>query len=55
MLFFLNDWAAESGYIKPVLMIMALTFGSSILGLCIFIPYGKLFRRWTKDSKLHSL
>ncbi|KAI1373860.1 putative MFS transporter [Hypoxylon crocopeplum] len=55
MIFFFNDWAARSGYIKPVLMLMGLTFGFSILGLCIFIPYGKQFRRWTKDSKLHSL
>ncbi|KAI6083802.1 putative MFS transporter [Hypoxylon rubiginosum] len=55
MIFYFNDWAARSGYISPVLMIMALTCGFSILGLCVFIPWGKQFRRWTKDSKLHSL
>ncbi|KAI1209580.1 MFS general substrate transporter [Annulohypoxylon truncatum] len=55
MIFFFNDWAARSGYIKPVLMMMALTIGFSILGLCAFTLWGKQFRRWTKDSKLHSL
>ncbi|KAI0888737.1 MFS general substrate transporter [Annulohypoxylon maeteangense] len=55
MIFFFNDWAAQSGYIKPVLMMMGLTIGVTILGLCVFTPWGKQFRRWTKDSKLHSL
>ncbi|KAI1775386.1 putative MFS transporter [Hypoxylon cercidicola] len=55
MIFFFNDWAARSGYISPVLLIMALTCGFSVLGLCVFIPWGKQFRRWTKDSNLHTL
>ncbi|KAI1386101.1 putative MFS transporter [Hypoxylon trugodes] len=55
MIFFFNDWAAQSGYVSPVLMMMGLTFGSSILGVCVFVPYGKYFRRLTKDSKLHYL
>ncbi|KAK6957342.1 hypothetical protein Daesc_000126 [Daldinia eschscholtzii] len=55
MIFFFNDWATRSGFIPPVLLLMALTCGFSILGLLVFIPWGKQFRRWTKDSKLHSL
>ncbi|KAI2619915.1 putative MFS transporter [Hypoxylon sp. NC1633] len=55
MIFFFNDWAARSGYIAPVLLLMALTCGFSVLGLCVFIPWGKQFRRWTKDSGLHSM
>lgn len=55
LIFYFNDWAARSGYISPVLLIMALTCGFSVLGLCVFIPWGKQFRRWTKDSKLHTL
>ncbi|KAI0841431.1 MFS general substrate transporter [Hypoxylon sp. FL0890] len=55
MIFYFNDWAERSGYIKPVLMVMALTTGFSLLGLCVFTVCGKQFRRWTKDSKLHSL
>ncbi|KAI1444230.1 putative MFS transporter [Annulohypoxylon stygium] len=55
MIFFFNDWAARSGYIKPIMMMMALSIGFAILGMSVFIPWGKKFRRWTKDSKLHSL
>ncbi|KAL7627341.1 hypothetical protein AAE478_001533 [Parahypoxylon ruwenzoriense] len=55
MLFFLNDWAARSGYIAPILLFMALTVGSCVVGMAIFIPFGKQFRRWTKDSELHAM
>ncbi|KAH9908492.1 putative MFS transporter [Xylariomycetidae sp. FL2044] len=53
--FYFNDWAARDGYLAPVLMLMAITVGPSLLGLAVFIPFGKKFRRMTKDSKLHSL
>jgi hypothetical protein len=55
MIFYFNDWATQYGYLGPVLTLMALTVGFSILGLAIFIPFGKKFRRMTKDSKLHLL
>ncbi|KAI1335783.1 putative MFS transporter [Xylariaceae sp. FL0016] len=55
MIFFFNNWAAASGYIAPVLMLMACTVGFSVLGLAVFIPFGKKFRVLTKDSKLHAL
>lgn len=55
MIFYFNNWAATDGYIAPVLTIMALTVGSSVIGLAVFIPFGKKFRRMTKDSKLHAL
>lgn len=53
MVFYFNDWCARQGFIAPVLMLMAVTVGLSVLGLAIFIPYGKAFRRATKDSSLH--
>jgi len=55
MIFYFNDWAAERGYLGPILTLMALTVGTSILGLVVFIRFGKQFRRMTKGSKLHSL
>lgn len=55
MIFFFNEWAEKSGYIAPVLMLMALTVGFSVLGLAVFIPHGKRFRRMTMNSKLHAL
>lgn len=55
MVFFFNDWAARQGFIAPLLTLMAVAVGLSILGLAIFIPFGKKFRRFTKDSALHAL
>ncbi|KAK8010897.1 MFS general substrate transporter [Apiospora arundinis] len=55
MIFFFNDWAATRGYLGPVLTLMVLTVGFCVIGLAIFIPFGKKFRRMTKDSKLHAL
>lgn len=55
MIFYYNTWAATDGFLGPVLMLMALTVGFSLIGLAVFIPFGKKFRRMTKDSKLHSL
>lgn len=55
MVFFYNDWATRDGFIAPVLTLMAAAVGLSLLGLAIFIPYGKKFRMATKDSFVHSL
>ncbi|KAK8042423.1 MFS general substrate transporter [Apiospora phragmitis] len=55
MIFFFNDWAATGGYLAPVLTLMAITVGFCVIGLAVFIPSGKKFRRMTKDSKLHAL
>lgn len=55
MVFFYNDWAARQGFIAPVLTIMAVAVGLAVMGLAVFIPYGKRFRRATKDSALHTL
>ncbi len=55
MIFYFNDWAARRGYLEPVLTLMALAVGFSLLGLAVLIPFGKSFRRLTKDSKLHML
>lgn len=55
MVFFFNDWVTRQGYLAPLLMLMAITVGLSLLGLATFIPYGKRFREATKDSSVHSL
>ncbi|KAJ9150469.1 MFS general substrate transporter [Pleurostoma richardsiae] len=55
MVFFFNDWAAGQGFIAPVLTLMTLTVGFSLIGLVVFVPFGKRFRRMTKDSSLHAL
>lgn len=54
MTFYFNDWAGQ-GFIAPFLTLMAITVGLSVIGLAVFIPYGKSFRVATKDSTLHAL
>lgn len=55
MIFFVNDFAVTSGFVAPILTLMALCVGFTVIGLVIFLKWGKQFRRWTKDSKLHML
>jgi hypothetical protein len=55
MIFFFNDWAVKNGFIPPVMTLMALAVGLTTIGLVIFLKWGKVFRRQTMDSKLHSL
>ncbi|KAL2288028.1 hypothetical protein FJTKL_04757 [Diaporthe vaccinii] len=55
MVFYYTDWTEEHGFIAPLLSLMAITVGFSVLGLAIFIPHGKRFRIATKDSTLHVL
>ncbi|EKD18685.1 dihydropyrimidinase [Drepanopeziza brunnea f. sp. 'multigermtubi' MB_m1] len=55
MIFFYNDWAASAGFIPPLMMSMALGVGITVIGMCIFIPYGKSFRRRTISSSLQFL
>lgn len=55
MVFWWNTSITEHGFISPFLALMAVTVGLSVLGLAIFIPYGKRFRIATKDSTLHTL
>jgi hypothetical protein len=49
----MNDWATKSGYIQPVMLSLAMTAGITLLGMILFMFFGKMFRRWTKDSKVH--
>jgi len=55
MIFFFNDWAIRAGFIPPVMTLMALAVGFSTIGTVVFLRWGKVFRRWTMDSKLHAL
>ena len=55
MTYYMNDWAAKDGFIPPNMMMMAMTVGITLIGMLVFIPYGKAFRRLTKDSNVHSM
>lgn len=53
MTYYINDWAVRSGYIPPVMMLMALSIGVPLLGIAVFWVFGKRCRRITRNSKVH--
>jgi hypothetical protein len=54
MTYWLNDWVVSAGYIEPLMILMAVTVAFSVIGIAVMMKYGKTFRRWTRNSKLHS-
>jgi len=51
---FITNWITKSGYIPPIMTNMSLITLWCLTGI-IFWFYGKTFRKWTKDSKVHSM
>jgi hypothetical protein len=51
---FITPWTIESGYIPPIMTNMALITLWCCCGI-IFWYYGKTFRRWTRNSKVHTM
>ncbi|OBT81140.1 hypothetical protein VE02_10348 [Pseudogymnoascus sp. 03VT05] len=54
MTYYYNDWVVTAGFTPPLMMIMALTVGFSLVGTILFPYFGKSMRRWTRASKVHS-
>ena len=54
MTYYMNNWATRSGFIPPVMLLMAMTVGITLIGMIILLRYGKACRRWTKDSEVHT-
>lgn len=51
---FLNVWAAESGFIPPIMTNASLILFFCLLGIP-FYYFGKTFRRWSKNSNVHKM
>lgn len=49
---FITPWIISDGYVAPIMTNMALTFLWCAMGI-VFWFYGKTFRRWSKNSKIH--
>ncbi|RFU33317.1 hypothetical protein B7463_g2986, partial [Scytalidium lignicola] len=49
---FITPWATEAGFIPPIMTNMALITLFCSFGI-IFWFYGKTFRKWTRNSKVH--
>jgi hypothetical protein len=54
MTYFINDWAVKSGFIPPILLLMAMTVGFGLIGGILLYFYGKTMRRWSRNAKIHS-
>ncbi|KAJ4859479.1 major facilitator superfamily domain-containing protein [Trichoderma breve] len=54
MTYFVNDWATADGFVPPVMLLMAMTAGFTLVGMVALIFYGKSCRRITRNSRVHS-
>ncbi|KAL6831602.1 hypothetical protein V8C40DRAFT_262911 [Trichoderma camerunense] len=54
MTYFVNDWATTDGFVPPVMLLMAMTAGFTLVGMVALIFYGKSCRRITRNSRVHS-
>jgi hypothetical protein len=50
---FITPWSMKSGFVPPILTNMALNAFFCMTGV-IFLYYGKTFRKWTRNSKVHA-
>ncbi|KIW66146.1 hypothetical protein PV04_08348 [Phialophora macrospora] len=51
---FITPWIIANGYLPPIMLNMCLTFLWCSFGI-VFYFYGKTFRKWTRNSFVHSL
>jgi hypothetical protein len=51
---FITPWIMADGYIPPIMANMALTLLWCLLGI-VFWFYGKIFRKWTRNTKVQSI
>lgn len=51
---FITPWIIKSGYIPPIMTNMSLITLWCFCGI-IFWYHGKTFRKWTRNSKVHSM
>ncbi|PSS20568.1 hypothetical protein M430DRAFT_139203 [Amorphotheca resinae ATCC 22711] len=51
---FITPWILKSGYIPPIMTNMSLVTVWSCCGI-IFWFFGKTFRKWTRNSKVHKM
>ena len=51
---FITHWTEEVGFVKPIMTNMCLMTLWCLCGI-VYFYYGKTFRRWTKDDKVHRM
>ncbi|KAI7502090.1 serine/threonine kinase 16 [Hortaea werneckii] len=51
---FITPWTEEVGFVKPIMTNMCLMTLWCLCGI-VYYYYGKTFRRWSKDDKVHRM
>ena len=51
---FITPWSQTSGFVPPIMTNMSLTFLWCFSGV-LFWYFGKRFRHWTRNDKVHSM
>lgn len=54
MTYYINDWAVRDGFIPPLLLLMGMAVGFTIIGMVLLVIFGKSARRLTRNSKVHT-
>jgi len=54
MTYWVNDMAAQVGYITPHMILLALDTGLALAGIAFFVYLGKSMRRLTRNAAVHS-
>jgi hypothetical protein len=52
MTYYINDWAVRDGFIPPLLLLMGMAVGFTIIGMVLLVIFGKSARRLTRNSKV---
>ncbi|RDL40548.1 Uncharacterized protein BP5553_00527 [Venustampulla echinocandica] len=55
MSYYVNNWIISKGYLPPMFLLMGLTVGFGLVGVVVFMKWGKTMRTWTRHSKVHQM
>lgn len=55
MSYYVNNWVIAHGFLPPVMTLMGLTVAFGLVGMCVFMKWGKAMRTWTKNHKVHQI
>jgi hypothetical protein len=51
---FITPWVIKAGYVPPIMLNMSLTTLWCLFAVVMYV-YGKQFRRWTKNDRVHRM
>ncbi|KAJ2893261.1 serine/threonine kinase 16 [Zalerion maritima] len=52
--YYITEWVADDGYIPAYMMQLSVVVGPAILGIVVFMIFGKRLRKLSRNSKVHT-